>query len=727
MVSSILCLFLGISAIIFAGVPIAYYLWCALDKKGVSHIEFWTIVMFSGISFICVLVKILFMLNIPVAKYGKPLYILLFIFFAIFLWSKRKDMVVQNYFKVPIVLVSGMLVYGLNSIAYILYGILYGAKYYKGYAWWDLHYYGTQAEAMRTIPFEQWGELVEQKIWMIGATSFTSGTHRISLGSLGALVAELAGEDGPSATGFWFAISSLLLFFSIMYATEGMFTSRIKQCVVCIFAVMLPGVVTSKLECFYPVAFFVSFLIFYCRCFFDYYRQGGIRRVLLIGMVVSVGITFLLDGTYVLCGLIFTSVVWILHTKEQFKCRENIKKITGIVLALSIAIVLNVQYLPYLWKELHSNSGVGALESYKVLNGIYEFAYLPSMPDWIFYGAQFGETIPKLFVWLLTFVAVILFICGICGLIMQIIKKHDGICFNFLAVFGVALLFYSKPGENQYVFFKVLHFSFVPIAIGVFLFIEYVRREFDRQRVVFKFYYHFVSVTVYAVFSLCMLYSLGRELAVVPQFQKWSGRVVGHEVISEQAREIYRKIEYGDSPILLVCSGQGQDIVMWWASYYGRNRDVYVMAESELCHYLRTTNPNAPYIAPDSIASMECEIVNLGNATQSVFPEQKREDYAIYLEREDDMGNKMIADYIYSPEQTAKNYSLFIFAREEVETKLCISTDIDGTFSCNGREVKVQDNKLEITMDLKKGVNKIPISNADIDFKITEYSLNILQ
>ena len=107
-------------------------------------------------------------------------------------------------------------------------------------------------------------------------------------------------------------------------------------------------------------------------------------------------------------------------------------------------IILNIQYSPYIWEELQLEL------TREGLNGLYDFAYTQHTFDWVFYGT-FVDNLSTAGT-LLRYIAVILFIAGICGLVFNAIKKHDCICINFLAVIAVALLFYSQVGEHQYVF-----------------------------------------------------------------------------------------------------------------------------------------------------------------------------------------------------------------------------------------------------------------------------------
>lgn len=717
MLESILCLGLGISAILFVGIPVTYYLWVYSDKENKSQITFWTTALFAGVSVICTVVKFLFMLNIPVASYGRIFYIISFILFLIFIWREHNG--VTYYFRAPVVLLFSTLTYGLNSIAYIFFG----AQYYKGYSWWDVYYYGTQAEAVRSIPFSRWAEMTASKIWMIGTTlpSLFSGVHRISMGALGAMVASLAGVDGSSVIGFWIALSSLMLYGALLYATEKMFASKGKQCIICLFAVMLPGIVVSQLECFLPMAFFMSFSVFYCRCFFDFLKKNSIRRIIFLSIIISAQITFLLDGTYLLCGLMIVSIVWILHSKVKCSLKEICKKILGMLIIFLLAVILNIQYFPYIWEELHSDM------SREFLNGLYGFAYSPTVFDWIFYGGySFLEKFPKMLATVFTLLAVLMFLAGICGLVIQTIQKNDGITLNFLAVFCASLLFYSQPGEHQYAFLKVLHFSFAPIVIGIFIFIKYVRRRLWGRGRLLSFWRSAAAGGVCIFMSICMICSFTKILGVFPKFDKWAGRFAGKPyTMTEEAVELFEKMKSGKSPVLLVSSDKNAGMQIYWASYYGTNRDVYVMSESELRSYLVEEKPDAEFLNPP----LDCEIISIGPASQSVFPEEKRKDYALFLEREGSDDNTNIATNIANLGETAQNFSLYVYAKERAKVKLSINLDANTKIWANGQEEvsDMEGNPVDITLELDRGVNTIPISGVEGEIKINGYCMHILQ
>lgn len=78
-------------------------------------------------------------------------------------------------------------------------------------------------------------------------------------------------------------------------------------------------------------------------------------------------------------------------------------------------IILNIQYSPYIWEELQLEL------TREGLNGLYDFAYTQHTFDWIFYGT-FVDNLSTAGT-LLRYIAVILFIAGICGLVFNAIKN----------------------------------------------------------------------------------------------------------------------------------------------------------------------------------------------------------------------------------------------------------------------------------------------------------------
>lgn len=709
MITSILCLVLGVSAVIFAGMPLAYYLWCGKKKEECSAAEFWAVSIFAGVGALCAFIKIMIMFGVPTVRYMWILYSILCILFICFIIRNRKSLKQKRFFRdiytiigMAVTLVSGSFVY-----------ILYGAKFYKGYAWWDVYYYSAQTEAVTRIPFSAWDSMQYEQAWLLGVKHFIKGAHRISVGALGSVPASLAGTDGASVTGFFNAIALLMIFAALMYVTENMFRSKIKRVFACFSATFIPGIIVAQLECFIPIVIFIAFIIFFARCFTDFLKRVDIKQLILLVIVASSAITFFLDGVYVMAGLIFISFVYVIHFCKNATIKDIAVKILFLLGLVAGVIILNIQYRPYIWEELQLEL------TREGLNGLYDFAYTQHTFDWIFYGT-FVDNLSTAGT-LLRYIAVILFIAGICGLVFNAIKKHDCICINFLAVIAVALLFYSQVGEHQYVFFKVFHMSFAPVVIGIFLFVEYLLNEFPNTKL-FKVYRYIINAGVICIFGFCICCSFLKMISVFPKFQMFQGRNVGYSyVLDEDSRNIFERIENTDKPILLVCNQRDTDLRLHWALYYGRNKDIYVMSDGEINHYILGTGKSvdgAAYFNPPA----GCEIIDVDLSDE----EKEQKDYAYFLEMKSAAGN-IIADTTYYYNESAEEFTLYVYAAKEkninIDMKIAGPTGQTVNVDGNDMVLKEGENVISKNMAVDAGITKIHLKSNE-PFSISACDVN---
>ena len=713
MLEAILSLGLGISAIMFVGFPASYYIW---SKKEKNIESFWATSLIGGVSIICLVLKIIFMLNIPIKVYGRYLYVFSGILFLVWLWKKRKDTELITTLVSPQALWMSLMAGGIHAIVYIIYG----AKFYKGYALWDIYYYGAQAEAVKSIPFSLWNDLVYSKPWMLGTVSYTSGVHRISCGVLGGYVATLSGVDGCTTMGFLVVLSSIMLYWVLMYATENMFDSKAKQRWGCFFATLIPGIVIAQLECFIPVAFFMSFLIFYCKCFGDFVEKNNVKRFIYLSIVISSSMTMLLDGMYIVIGIIVLCAIWVAHKK---RARDGIVAFGKMVGIIASATLLNAPYWPYLVEELHWKM------SREHLNGIYGFAYTPQAFDWLFYGDLLWNRSLVIYT-ILTFIAIILFGYGLFGLVIRTIKDKDKVTCNFIAVFCVSLLFLAQPGEHQYAFYKVLHFSFAPIVIGVFLATRYIVSELKGDKKIFGVYGKILTVSTYAIMGFCCFCSCIKVLGVFKPFESYAGRVVGKEtVLSENAKSRFEAIENSEKPLLLVCNDRESELGLWWSFYYGRNQNVYIMSAAEVEHFLLEKDVNKmEYLN----VPLDCTIIRIGNQNDKIFPETQsnQENFATVLSKLHENNIKVLADIENYPEESSSLYELNVYARKTANVKIVleVTSDVETIVKYDGKEKNIGTSieKLEMNKTLNEGNNYFSFAESTGNLRIISYRVELL-
>lgn len=197
-------------------------------------------------------------------------------------------------------------------------------------------------------------------------------------------------------------------------------------------------------------------------------------------------------------------------------------------------------------------------------------------------------------------------------------------------------------------------------------------------------------------------------LSVFPKFQMFQGRNVGYSyVLDEDSKKIFERIENTDKPVMLVCNQRMSDLRLYWAIYYGRNKDVYIMSDGEINHFIYGTGMSldgAGYFNPPA----GCEIIDVDLSDE----EKEQKDYAYFLEMNNAAGN-IIADTTYYYNDSSEEYTLYVYAAKE--KNLNINMKIAGP---TGQTVNVDGND----MVLKEGENVIS-RNMTVDAGITKFHL----
>lgn len=197
-------------------------------------------------------------------------------------------------------------------------------------------------------------------------------------------------------------------------------------------------------------------------------------------------------------------------------------------------------------------------------------------------------------------------------------------------------------------------------------------------------------------------------LSVFPEFEKFQGRNIGHSfVLDDDSKKIFERIENTDKPVILVCNQRMSDLRLHWALYYGRNKDIYVMSDGEINHFILGTGKSidgAGYFNPPA----GCEIIDVDLSDE----EKEQKDYAYFLEMNNAAGN-IIADTTYYYNDSSDEYTLYVYAAKE--KNLNINMKIAGP---TGQTVNVDGSD----MVLKEGENVIS-RNMAVDAGITKIHL----
>lgn len=710
MITSIKILLIGIAIVFMTGDIVTFFSGLASNKAE----KYYSLVFLSGYAINATLFKLIVYMNIPLKNIGRPYFLILFIIYIIFfITKKRKCYAEENFIKVNL---SNIVVLFMASWNYILYG----AKWYKAYGWWDIHYYSVQAEAVRSTPFHQWSVLAQTSPNMLAVTTYFQGAHRISLGAFTGLIASVANVDGASAVGFTNAFAMLLIYCAVMYYLGGRDIAFWKKALIALTATFIPGVVMTNLECFVPMLLFIGIIVFTSKLIEDILLQNSIKGSVLGGIIYAAACTTLLDGIYILIAVLIIDLL-ILMLKGKISLKKGIVKVITIIAS---TIVWNIPYLPYILEELHTDLARQAL------NSIYYFSYSPGLFRWIFYGSALENTSEKI-VLLLTLVAIVMFILGMAGIIGEVLKRMDIFFLNGLAVICASLIFFSMKEEMQYAFYKVFSLAIPIIIVGIWMCVNDISICFQKNFIVNikirKILQNLVlgGTTIYLLF--CVGNSMLRMGAIFPGLEKYADRLIGiYTLYSDEAKNLYSEIEKSDEEnILIVCNSFNAEPGMRWAYYYGRNKNMYALSEGQLSQILNGRD------------SEGWDFLNIPNNVKiiysypnhdTVYSEQYRDTVAMTCAYRNGQYAK-IHDPLEYPDEESQEYTLSVFSKEELDGEIYLqlenSEDNKGTITVDGKEYAyVNGENLVIPIKLKKENRRLYIT-SDTNIKITGYGINI--
>ncbi|AMC92884.1 hypothetical protein AOC36_02460 [Erysipelothrix larvae] len=707
-IMSILMLLTGFVILWCVGFPFTHFAFSKADKR-LSNDGIHALSLFSGYALIICIELLLVPLDIPVKFTAWPLLIGALIVCVIYIRKNKETIAYPSkqflFYALIILVISGFSF------------VIIGAQFFKGFAWWDTLYYASHAEFLKNLPFSSLDSKVFDLPYLGSSYHYFHGTHRIGRGVFQAFIASVYFVDGSSTLGFMNVLGVLLVYLGVVYALDGFPLSTRRKYFIAFAATVVPNVVITQMEGFIPIGLFTAFTVVLVRLFMDVLVQKQISTAILGGILGVSFFTTLLDGTYVVLGMIILSALILLFTKEFNK-----------VYLLNIGVILlTIVIFVFPYREQFSIE-LGGSVTRSSLNFIYSFANSSLGLNWIFWGRTLtGSYVPDKLFLVMTFLSICFFIASYVGVFFTMYKGHRREGFTMLALCLMPFVFLSMKEGNEaldlrYSYFKVLTFAVPLIVVGLMNFF-YIVLDWIKEISVNEldtFYKGMYQVTHRILFGLVLLLIVAFSISSIervslPLRVDWmKNRGISDRASNlirfndAQAQAFYTQLmRLEDENILLV--GANDDLGLWWSTYYGRNNSLYTLTNSVFKTYIK----DFPEVDMDSIPDDVVIMVTPDNKEKAIVPAQKQDSLALSVKTS--YNNEQ---HLYVKNDAVMNLDeleLLVYSKQEVSETVSFDIDVleneSVTLNVQGRTyVITQPERLSVRVDLLKGAQKIPFN-----------------
>ncbi|MGN0539537.1 MAG: hypothetical protein ACI4KI_06745 [Candidatus Fimenecus sp.] len=706
---SLIIMVVGLLSLFIVGFPATYLVFQKKAESDFGKTGIWALSPFTGYALITGILKLLVSFDIPIKYTAYPFIAVFAVAFVAFcIWCRRKKKDIAP--PLPFCFLAIAIV-ALFSISYFIIG----AKYYRSFGWWDLFFYGSQAEFLKESAFSSLDELCNTQPYLGATQWYFNGCHRISRGAIQAFVAALCGVDGASTLGFISITSVVFVFCALLYFVSDLKLKNLHRYLASFFGATLPIVIMTELQGFVPVCLFMSFAAVFCKLFIDSLDEFSIPKAMFAGTLTASFVSTLLDATYLYVGILGISCFYMMVKNKQI-----IKPIGSSVIITVVAVAWNIPFLKNFMLELSGSV------SRQGLNFIYPFAYTQKTLNYTFYGTTL-EGFPGIFFMAMRFVTVILLIAGVCGTVMYFFKKHNGEALNSLAVIILPTLFMCMDDDFSYSFFKLYSLAAPLIAVGIWLFWDCARSEFKKVTVnlntkwgeIFKSVVLKGGTIALSVFFIGCT-GLGVRKTLMPIHAYADGDYSNKDTeclgvsYTDEWINFYEQLESHENENILLVGGD-VELGYWWSTYHGRNNLVCSLTKEmdntyfKYKEYDRTDIEKLP---------LDCKIYVMPNCDNIVSPESAQENVAAVLQLK--TGNNTFATRRNVSAMASSAFKMPIYSKIDCKATVCLTLKSNAgdsiTFYVNGTEYTADTKAKEyrIDIDLKAGANYCTIeTNSD--------------
>ncbi len=707
-------LIIGILGLFLAGFPLAY--WVSTFKKDLSAVKadgIWALSVFIGYGFIVTLAKLLYLyINIPL-QYSAWLIlgagVTMWCIFV--LWYRKKGYGWRQLFPGKKFI---LLILGLTLLASVTY-LYIGSSFYTGYNHYDAFFYGSQAEAVKSIPFSQLSSAWQESPYLLRGGSI----HRLGRGLFQAFVATLSFTDGASTGGLMGIICVPLLFCALLYATKDLRMNPILRYAGCALAAFLPSHITTILEAFYVVAIFTCFIPLMCKLFIELFDTPNWGKTVIITLTIDAIFTTFSQSVYFPMGL-FLLAFFLCRLYSRCRWRDALHP-------LFVGLFVYLTNLPLLtiW-----GVEISAALSTRALDALYPFTTTPSVIPWLLFGKDLLNY-PQGFLFnaIFTLVAVLFCLTGLIGLWQCFWQTRKPETILFLVAVFSPLLFLTTPHGESYQLFKMLSFVFPLLMVGVWYLLDVCLQQISplvnatclwKKPGVVK---NILKTGMVAVVSIPFLFASAQSfLKVLAVVDSNAPAAAGrNELVLDGSTKAY--LDTAIPSFQSLQDKKGVNLAFfgdpwlnsWWGLYYARNCNIFIVTPDALSTYslgrAETLEKYTEEGFPD--IPLDCEIYMAPGMKNLVADPAAQKDFAVMLSPNYNVEETSPGIYTHTD-------SIYVYARQACTILLKDPNPFPGQSLQINHQIDslVEGSPFEIEIE-------VPAGASSFDIRYDSYYANI--
>lgn len=703
-----LILFGGLIAFYVCGLPLTYWAYRRQRVAQRGDVLFGASPLI-GMAAVSAVTRLLLAAGIPVKYSAWPVLVTGFLATGWIIWRERAKLASEAR------RLTNWLVYlaaPLGSTLAIGFPYLRSdPEFWHGYDWWDVVFYGTQAELVKEHALSQVSTLAQSQPWAMVSMHFWQGQHRIGRAVVEAFAATVTGLPGDAATGL-VIIGSVWMSYGVMRFLSA--ETRIGEpyrTLGSLAVAIAPTVLLAGMEGFLPSVYSFLLIAVLCRLLVDMMVARSWWLVGLTSLVISMMILVLMENIWVALALGVAAALFLVITRSA-----AIISWAYLVVAFGASALLAAPYLPELRNE------VQVVDSARTaLNTIYPFGNSPQVFTWLLWGTT-SESAPSIGKYL-TLLALGVVILGSFGLLLTVWREINAVAFLMFCVATSPLLMVLGDQDNRYAFVKNLHFAFPMLIFGFCLLLGSVADRIRGEKSVGRRRRLITDAVCIAILA-AFLVGMGRRTVHLMSYS-----LTGEKIAYAQTDAI----RYAFSPADLAAyrdyrTRAGQDILFvspgnsslryWWSSYFLRNNQVHNLSPIQGSLFVDDRQPSYADLAQIPITT---EVIYSPDYQDLSISPADRVDVACLVAGRNAQTTTLYTEDYALPNITALTVNCF--ARRAVVVRFSLTIDptagpvrvtgdgVSGELSATSKDVQLSfapgAHSVELTLSGATTINRV--------------------
>lgn len=567
-------LFGGLTAFYLCGIPVAYWTYRRLPLTRRSDVLFGASPL-VGMAVVSAVTRLSLAAGVPVKYSAWP--ILLIGLAATGRLAVRHRGGLLRAVRNP---VNWITYFAVPFVPTVLIGLPYlqsDPEFWHGYAWWDVMFYGTQAELVKEHSLAAIPGMSQTQPWALVSMHFWEGQHRIGRAVVEAFAATLTGATGAATTGLVVIGGIWMGYGAVRFLIGEMELSEPYRTLSALAVAVAPTVLLAGLEGFLPSVYTFLLITALCRLLVDLLKTRSGPLVVTTSLVVSMMILVLMENIWVTLTLGSATFVFLALTRQA-----RWRSLIHLAAMLGSSTLLAAPFLSELGSEIAT-----VTSTRPVLNSIYPFGDSPQVFTWLLWGTT-TETSPGTGR-ALTLIALGVALLGCFGILLMIWVRLDAVTFVAFCVAVSPLLLILGDQDTRYAFVKSLHFSFPILILGFCLAISMIA---DRVRMA-----DVKQLTIRVARAVCTLVLVALVFGTGVRSSKLVGYSQGDQAMaygrtdpiryafSVDQLENYQDYRNRSGEDILFISPGNENLSYWWSSFFLRNNSLYNLSPLQASLY----------------------------------------------------------------------------------------------------------------------------------------------